>query len=95
MKVEVYLAFTLACGLQFSDFVEQISMLNIQFFATLWTVACQAALSMEFSRQEYWSGLSFPTPGDFPDSGIEPAFPALAGGFFTTKPPGKPLSYPY
>ena len=85
MKVEVYLAFTLARGLQFSDFVEQISMLNIQFFATLWTVACQAALSMEFSRQEYWSGVPFPSPGYFPNTSH-----ALAGGFFTTEPPGKP-----
>ena len=47
------------------------------------TVACQAALSMGFSRQEYWSGLSFPSPGDLPKSGTEPVFPALAGRFFT------------
>ena len=46
---------------------------------------------MEFSRQEYWSGLSFPSPEDLPDPGMEPASPALAGGFFTTEPPGKPL----
>ena len=55
-----------------------------------WTVACQAHLSMEFSRQEYWSGLSFPSPGDLPNSGIEPTFPvspALAGRFFTIAPP--------
>ena len=44
---------------------------------------------MEFSRHEYWSGLPFPSPGDLPDPGIEPASPALAGGFFTTEPPGK------
>ena len=48
-------------------------------------------LFMRFSRQEYWSGLPFPSPGDLPDSGIKPGFPALAGGFFTTVPPGKPL----
>ena len=56
-------------------------------FATLWTVAHQAPLSMKFSRQEYWSGLPFPPPGDLPDPGIEPASlisPALPGGFFTT-----------
>ena len=50
----------------------------------------QAPLSMEISRQEYWSGLPFPTPGDLPDPGIEPAYlasAALAGGFFTTVPP--------
>ena len=45
---------------------------------------------MEFSKQEYWSGLPFPTPGDLPDSGIEPVSPALAGGFFTAELPGKP-----
>ena len=49
-----------------------------------------APLSMGFSRQEYWSGLPMPSPGDLPDLGIEPASPALAGGFFTSEPPGKP-----
>ena len=48
---------------------------RVQLFATLWTVACQAPLSMEFSKQEYWSGLPFPSPGDLPNSGIEPVFP--------------------
>ena len=52
---------------------------------TLWTVAAQVPLSMGFSREEYWSGLPFPSPGDLPDPGIEPGSPALAGGFFTTK----------
>ena len=52
-------------------------------FATPWTVAKQAPLSMRFSRQEYWSGLSSPPPGDLPNPGIEPASSALAGGFFT------------
>ena len=46
-------------------------------FATPWTVACQASLSMGFSRQEYWSGLPFPPPGDLPDPGIEPGSPAF------------------
>ena len=55
----------------------------------LQTVARQAPLSTEFSRKEYWSGLPFPTPGDRPNPGIEPASPTLAGGFFTTVPPGK------
>ena len=56
--------------------------------ATLWTVAHQAPLSMGFSRQEFWSGLSCPPPGNLPDPGIEPeslTYPALAGGFFTTQ----------
>ena len=61
-----------------------------QLFATPWTVAHKASLSMEFSRQEYWSELPFPTPGEPPDPGIRSASPALAGGFFTTTPPGKP-----
>ena len=59
----------------------------VQFFATLWTKACQAPLSMGFSRQEYWSGLPCPPPGDLPNPGMEPASlmsPALAGGFFIT-----------
>ena len=47
------------------------------FFATLWIIACQASLSMGFPRQEYWSGLLFPTPGDLPDPGIEPLSPAV------------------
>ena len=54
-----------------------------------WAVACQAPLFMGFPRQEYWSGLPFPSPGDLPNSGIELAsfvFPALAGRFFTTEP---------
>ena len=57
--------------------------------ATPWTVACQAPLSVGFPRQEYWSGLLFPSPGDLPNPGIELACPALAGRFFTTEPPGK------
>ena len=52
-----------------------------------WTVAHQPPLSMGFSRQEYWSGLPFPSPEDFPHPGMEPAFPALIGGFFTTESP--------
>ena len=51
----------------------------VQLFVTPWTAACQAAQSMVFFRQEYWSGLSFPSPRDLPDPGIEPAAPALAG----------------
>ena len=57
-----------------------------------WIVACQAPLSMEFSKQEYWSGFPYPPPENLPDPGIEPTSlmsPALAGGFFATEPPGK------
>ena len=46
---------------------------------------------MGFSSQEYWSGFPFPPPGDLPDPGLEPMSPALAGGFFTPEPPGKPI----
>ena len=63
----------------------------VRIFATLWTVAHQAPLSMGFSRQEYWRGLPCPPPGDLPNPGIEPKSPALAGGFFTTEPPEKPF----
>ena len=58
--------------------------------ATPWTVALQASLTMRFSRQEYWRVLPFPPPGDLPDSGIKPASPGLAGGFFTLKHLGSP-----
>ena len=62
--------------------------------ATPWTVARQAPLSMRLSWQEYWSGLPFPPPGDLSDPWTEPMSPALAGGFFTTEPPGSPeISY--
>ena len=56
----------------------------VAFFATLWTVACQAPLSTGSSRQEYWSGLPFPPPGNHLDPGIKPVSTALAGRFFTT-----------
>ena len=61
-----------------------------RFFATPWTAACQAPLSMGFSRQEFWSRLPFPSPGDLPGPGIEPESPALVGGVFTTELSGKP-----
>ena len=61
-------------------------------FVTQETIACQALLSMGFSRQEYWSELLFPSPGDLPNPEIEPMSPEVAGEFFTTEPPGKPKS---
>ena len=60
---------------------------HVQFYATLWTSACQTPLFMGFSRQEHWTGLSCHSPGDLPDSGIKSMFlmsPALAGRFFAT-----------
>ena len=64
----------------------------VRLFGTPRTIANQAPLSMEFSKQDYWGGFPFPSPEDLPNPGIEPGSPALAGGFFTTEPPGKPLS---
>ena len=59
------------------------------------TVACQAPLSMGFSRQEYWSGLPCPPPRDLPNPGMEPLPPCIAGGFFPAEPLGKPPTLPY
>ena len=66
------------------------SLSRVRLFATPWTVAYQAPQSVEFSRQEYWSGLPFPFPGDLPDPGIEPGSPALHADTLTSEPPGKP-----
>ena len=66
------------------------SLSHVQLFATPRTVTYQAPPTVKFSRQESWSGLPFPSPGDLPEPGIEPISFALAGGFFTTEPPGKP-----
>ena len=61
--------------------------------ATPWTVSHQAPLSMGFSRQEYWNGLPFPSPGDLSNPGIKPVSPALAGRLFTMAPSGKPILF--
>ena len=65
------------------------SFSHVRLFATPWTLAYQAFPSMGFSRQEYWSGLPFPSPGDLPNPGIEPGSPALEAGTLTSEPPGK------
>ena len=81
---DVYVVFVLRC---FS---------HVQLFATQCTIAQEAPLSMGFSRQEYWSGLPCPPPGDLPNPGIEPESllsPALVGRFFITSTPGKPDVY--
>ena len=89
----------ISCGLGICAFIHSfnaclrvcVCMLSrfshVRLFATSWTVALQAPLSVGLSRQEYWSGLPSPPPGDLPDPGIEPVYllsPALAGRFFTT-----------
>ena len=66
------------------------SLSRVQLFATPWTVAYQAPPSMGFSRQEYWSGLPFPSPGDLPNPGIKPRSPSLEADALTSEPPGKP-----
>ena len=63
------------------------SLSRVQLFATLWAVAQQAPQSMGFSRQEYWSGLPFPSPRDLPDPGIEPRSPTLQADALTSEPP--------
>ena len=67
-----------------------VMLCSNQLFVTPWTVACQASLSMGFSRQEYWTGLPFPSLGDLSDSRTEPASPALQADSLPFEPPGKP-----
>ena len=67
------------------------SLSCVRLFATPWTVAYQASPSLGFSRQEYWSGLPFPSLGDLPDPGIEPGSPALEADALTSEPPGKTI----
>ena len=78
-------------------FTKQIDEVNFdntfKVYAILWTVVCQAPLSMEFSRQEYWSGLPFPSPGDLPNPGIKSRFPALQDYSLPYEPPGKPGNF--
>ena len=66
------------------------SLSHVRLFVTPWTIAYQAPLSLGFSRQEYWSGLPFPSPGDLLYPGIEPRSPALWADALSSKPPGKP-----
>ena len=73
----------------FSSFLPRCSVVS-NSWVNSWTTACRAPLFMEFPKQEYWSGLLFPSPGDLPYPGIKPSSPALAGRFFTAEPPGKP-----
>ena len=65
------------------------SLSHVRLFAIPWTVVSQASLSMGFSRQEYWSGVPFPSPGDLPDPGIEPRSPALQADALPSEPRGR------
>ena len=69
---------------------EVTSLSCVRLFATPWAVAHQASPSMGFSRQEYWSGLPFPSSGDLPDPGIEPGSPTLQADVLPSESPGKP-----
>ena len=101
MVTRIYVARSLRCSPEgvTTLFVNQLlkkvkevkSLSRVRLFATPWTVACQASTSMGFSRQEYWSGLPFPSPGDLPNPGIEPRSPALEADVLTSEPPGKPF----
>ena len=66
---------------------------HVRLFGTLWTVSYQAPPSVGFSRQEYWSGLPFPSPGDLPNPGIEPRSPALQADTLLSEPPGEVRGY--
>ena len=76
----------LVSGIQQSDSATRVRSVMSNSLQSPWTVADQAPLSMGFPRQEYWSGLPFPSPGDLPYAGIEPAYPVLAGRFFISEP---------
>ena len=78
------------CSHMFSNTVSPQSLSYIQFFVIPWTVAHKAPLSMVFSRQEHWSGLPFPSPGDLPIPGIKPRSPALQADSLPTELQGKP-----
>ena len=83
---------TTAC----SSIGESANQLQYILFAVPWTVVYQAHLSMEFSRQQYWSGQPFPSPGDLPNPGIKPRYPAspaLVEGLLTTESSGKPITF--
>ena len=69
------------------------SLSPVRLFVTPWTVAYQASPPLGFSKQAYWSGLPFPSPGDLPDPGIEPRSPALQADALPSEPPGKPFTY--
>ena len=73
--------------------VKRRSLSCVQLFATPWTVAYQAPSSMRFSRQEYWSGLPFPSPGDLPEPGIKPGSLTLRADALTSEPPGKAMVF--
>ena len=87
------LSYTLHCKSKCQSwYVSEVKSLScVRLFVTTWTVAYHIPPSMGFSRQEYWNGLPFPSPGDLPDSGIEPKYPALQADALLSEPPGKSM----
>ena len=80
------------CVIRLVQFSSVQLLSHVHLFVIPWTVAYKALLSMEFSRQEYWSGLPFPSPGDLPEPGIEPRLPTLQADTLPSEPPGNPHS---
>ena len=92
MRIDYVLALVFFTQLSQYTVIVIVKLLSrVWLFATPWTVAYQAPQSMEFSRQENWSGLPFPSPGDLPNQGIEPGSPTLQADALPSEPPGKPL----
>ena len=89
-RAKTYLFYTFFKWTKVNVKVKSLSC--VQLFASSWTVAYQSPQSMEFSRQEYWSGLPFPSPGDLPNPGIEPRSPTLQADALLSEPPGKSLT---
>ena len=89
-KMSLHMSISISIYLYRYTYIVKV-LSHVQLFVTPWTVAHQAPLSMGFSRQEQWSGLSFPSPGDLPDLGIKPRSPALQADALTSEPTGKPI----
>ena len=94
LEIKILYCCTLYSSIQYTK-VKVKSLSRVWLFATPWTVAYQAPLSMGFSRQECWSGLPFPSPGDLPNPGIEPGSPALQADALPSEPLGKPYCIQY
>ena len=92
-KISVYLNMSIKLSNLFTSKSRQCQLLShVHLFVIPWTVACQAPLSMKFSRQEYWNGLLFPSPGNHPNLGIESCSPALQADSLPSESPGKTTS---
>ena len=93
-SITLHLSRILTRFVNFLQISVKVKLLSpVWLFATPWTIAHQALPSMGFSRQEYWSGLPFPSPGDLPNPGIELRSPTLQADALTSEPPGKPKQY--